>query len=131
MNAAKQLAVNYQQQKIECQQLVVELMTSNNMSELDDAVASLEQYKKELSELTDEGAPMTYESMAKTVGTIVTVYNSMQERDKRDYYGCALMRDWHTLVNKMSDIREGYLSHSHFAAKQYRVNLVSGIDNLI
>ena len=74
---------------------------------------------------------MTYESMAKTVGTIITVYNRMEERDKRDSYGCALMRDWHTLVNKMSDIREGYLSYSHFADKQYQVKLTSGIDNLI
>ena len=72
---------------------------------------------------------MTYESMAKTVGTIIQCVNSMPEVDKADSYGTALMQDWHTLINRMSDIREGYLSQSHFAMKQYTVKLVSGIDN--
>ena len=79
---------------------------------------------------------MTYESMAKTVGTIIQQINAMDniaysEADKNDSYGSALMQDWYTLINKMSDIREGYLSQSHFAMKQYTVKLVSGIDNLI
>ena len=73
---------------------------------------------------------MTYESMVKTVATIITIYNGMSDVDKRDSYATALMNDWHTLVNKMSDIREGYLSVSHFAAKQYTIKLQSGIDNL-
>jgi hypothetical protein len=73
---------------------------------------------------------MTYESMARTTGTIITIYNRMSDVDKRDSYATALMNDWHTLVNKMSDIREGYLSLSHFALKQYTVKLQSGIDTL-
>lgn len=73
---------------------------------------------------------MTYESMVKTVATIITIHNGMSDVDKRDSYATALMNDWHTLVNKMSDIREGYLSASHFAVKQYTIKLQSGIDNL-